>query len=100
MARPVPKTVRATSQTQPSPDRYKEIQAALRERGYLQGEPNGAWGEESTNALKKFQQDKNLPPDGKLNSLSLIALGLGPKRVASANSDANPASQPQQTRPQ
>jgi len=31
-------------------------------------------------ALKRFQHDQSLIEDGKIGSLSLIALGLGPKR--------------------
>jgi hypothetical protein len=65
-------------QATPSADRYKEIQQALAEKGYLKSEPNGVWDAESTAALAKFQTDRNLPPTGKLNSPSLIALGLGP----------------------
>jgi len=72
---------RRSSQQAPTPDRYKEIQQALSEKGYLHGEANGEWGAESTEALKRFQADQNLTPDGKLNSLSLIAMGLGPKRM-------------------
>jgi hypothetical protein len=72
---------RRSSQQAPTTDRYKEIQQALAGKGYLHGEPNGAWGADSTDALKRFQADQNLAPDGKLNSLSLIAMGLGPKRM-------------------
>jgi hypothetical protein len=43
-------------------------------------EPDGKWDAASIEALKQFQKDQNLAPDGKLNSLSLIALGLGPQR--------------------
>ena len=50
------------------------------------------WGPESVDALKRFQADQNLMPDGKINSLSLIALGLGPKRLT-AKSDAAPHAQ-------
>jgi hypothetical protein len=32
--------------------------------------------------LKRFQREQNLPDDGKIGSLSLIALGLGPKRAS------------------
>lgn len=67
-------------QQQPAPERYKEIQTALADRGYFQGEPDGKWSEGSAEALKRFQADQNLKADGKLDSLSLIALGLGPKR--------------------
>lgn len=63
----------------PTPERYKEIQQALVDKGYLKSEPNGVWDAQSTDALMRFQTDKNLSPTGKLSSASLIALGLGPK---------------------
>jgi peptidoglycan hydrolase-like protein with peptidoglycan-binding domain len=63
----------------PTSDRYREIQAALVQRGYLKKDPNGVWDAESADALRRFQQDQSLEASGKLNSLSLIALGLGPK---------------------
>jgi hypothetical protein len=63
----------------PTPERYKEIQQALVDKGYLKSEPNGVWDAESTDALQRFQTDKKLSPTGKLSSASLIALGLGPK---------------------
>jgi peptidoglycan hydrolase-like protein with peptidoglycan-binding domain len=86
-------TVRKASaprQLAPTKDRYQQIQQALASKGYYSGEPNGAWGPDSVEALKRFQADQNLTPDGKLGSLSLIALGLGPKRL-SAQSAAQPA---------
>src|SRR5207248_10884379 len=76
-------TVRKASaprQLAPTKDRYQQIQQALASKGYDSGEPNGAWGPESVEALKRFQSDQNLTPDGKLGSVTLIALGLGPKR--------------------
>ncbi|HLK21188.1 MAG TPA: peptidoglycan-binding domain-containing protein [Bryobacteraceae bacterium] len=76
---------RRSSQQAPTPDRYKEIQKALADRGYLHGEANGEWNADSTEALKRFQADQNLTPDGKINSLSLIAMGLGPKRMTAQN---------------
>ena len=71
---------RRPSQSAPTPDRYREIQQALADRGHYSGPVNGAWGPESVEALKRFQAEQKLTVDGKLNSLSLIALGLGPKR--------------------
>lgn len=73
----------------PSADRTKEIQSALAQKGYLNGEPSGTWDTDSTAAMKRFQKEQNLEADGKFNSLSLIALGLGPKRTLTASS-ANP----------
>jgi hypothetical protein len=68
-------------QLAPTPQRYKEIQDALAAKGYLNPEDaNGAWNQASVDALKKFQAGQNLDSTGKINSLSLIALGLGPKR--------------------
>ena len=76
-------TSRYSIQAQPTADRYREIQQALAQRGYLQSEPSGQWNAESVEAMRRFQKDQNLDPSGKLDSLSLIALGLGPKRTAS-----------------
>jgi peptidoglycan hydrolase-like protein with peptidoglycan-binding domain len=67
-------------QTEPTPARYKEIQQALADKGYLHPEDaTGTWSPASAEAMKKFQADQNLEGTGKINSLSLIALGLGPK---------------------
>jgi len=74
-------------QTQPTPERYQEVQKALADRGYFKGEVNGQWGPDSVDALQRFQTDQRIPNDGKINSLSLIGLGLGP------NHDAGPVAQ-------
>jgi hypothetical protein len=80
--RPAP--TRYYGQNEPTPDRYREIQQALIQRGYMQSDASGRWDAVSTDALQRFQRDQNLEASGKLDSLSLIALGLGPKRTASA----------------
>jgi hypothetical protein len=82
-------------QLAPTKERYQQIQQALVEKGYFSGERNGVWGQDSVDALKRFQAEQNLTPDGKLSSLSLIALGLGPKRL-SAQSAPQPAHSDQQ----
>jgi hypothetical protein len=79
-----PVAARSWVQTQPSPGRYKEIQQALTDKGYFRGNPDGNWGPDSVDALKRFQKDQSLEEDGKIGSLSLIALGLGPKRGTQA----------------
>ena len=66
-------------QLAPTPDRYKEIQKALADRGYLKSEPTGTWDSASQEAMRKFQNDQKLDPSGKITAASLIALGLGPK---------------------
>lgn len=67
-------------QAAPTPQRYMEIQQALAAKGYYSGPVDGNWDATCVDALKRFQADQSLSPDGKLGALSLIALGLGPKR--------------------
>lgn len=82
-----------TRQLQPTPERYSEIQNALVAKGFLKPEDAGSgWNQNSIDALKRFQTAQNLDPNGKINSLSLIALGLGPKH----DTPPKPAEGPQQ----
>ena len=59
-----------------------EIQQALYEQGYLTKEPTGNWDQASTHALREFQVDQKLSITGRLSSLTLISLGLGPSQPA------------------
>jgi peptidoglycan hydrolase-like protein with peptidoglycan-binding domain len=77
----------------PTPERYTEIQQALADKGYYTGPVNGSWGSECVEALKRFQADQNLVPDGKLGALSIIALGLGPKRQLASDLSTNPSTE-------
>lgn len=80
-----PTTTWRNRQVAPTPERFKEIQDALVAKGYLRPEDVGSgWNQGSMDALKRFQSEQNIEASGKINSLSLIALGLGPKH------DSNP----------
>ena len=82
-------------QMTPSPDRYREIQGALASKGFLNPEDaTGTWNQASSDALKKFQSEQNLESTGKINSLSLIALGLGPKHETASAAPPKPLPQP------
>jgi len=82
---PVSRVTWRNRQLAPTPERYKEIQSALVAKGYMKPEDaSGAWNQASSDALKKFQSEQNLESTGKINSLSLIALGLGPKHETTA----------------
>ena len=71
---------KAPAQAEPTPERYKQFQEALIAKGYLHGDATGKWDDASADAMRRFQRDQNLEPTGKPNqSLSIIALGLGPK---------------------
>jgi len=93
---PTPRVTWRNRQMAPSKERYREIQTALAARGYLPPEEaNGTWNQTSMDALKKFQAEQNLESTGKINSLSLIALGLGPKHDAPAAPAKAPPEVPQ-----
>jgi peptidoglycan hydrolase-like protein with peptidoglycan-binding domain len=87
---------RRSSQPAPTPERYKEIQQALATKGYYKGEVSGVWGPDSVDGLRRFQADQNLDVDGKIGSLSLIAMGLGPKRTTAQAKPEQPVVQPNQ----
>jgi hypothetical protein len=75
----LPRTSWRNRQAIPSPERYQEIQTALVAKGFLAPDAVGSWTQASVDALRRFQAQQNLESTGKINSLSLIALGLGPK---------------------
>lgn len=62
-----------------APDRVRQIQAALIQKHYLSGDPNGQWNAKTQAAMRSFQSDHGwqtkLLPDAR----AIIALGLGPK---------------------
>jgi hypothetical protein len=95
MGKKAPATTWRNRQLAPTPERYKEIQDALVAKGYLKPEDaTGGWTQNSVDALKRFQAEQNIESTGKINSLSLIALGLGPKRDTTP---PKPAAEPIQT---
>ena len=74
--------------------RYRQIQQALIDKGYLQGSASGAWGQDSVAALRQFQADQKLDGSGKINALTLIRLGLGPKRDPAVQNGRLPEAAP------
>jgi peptidoglycan hydrolase-like protein with peptidoglycan-binding domain len=94
------RSTKPSYQARPTAERYREIQQALADKGYFKGEIDGTWGQDSIDALKKFQTDHQITDDGKINSLSLIQLGLGPKHeTAGQPSSASPLAVPAEGQP-
>ncbi len=85
-----PATTWRNRQLSPTSDRYKEIQQALRDKGYLKSEPTGVWDNDSQDAMTRFQNDQKLPPTGKITAASLIGLGLGAKSAGAPEAPALP----------
>ncbi len=71
-----------------------QIQQALADRGYYKGSVDGSWNGDSVDALKRYQKDQKLTSDGKISSLALIGLGLGPKHEPIGDYAAKPAAEP------
>ncbi len=72
------KSWKSKGQQAMSPDRTREIQAALIREHYLDGEANGVWDSRTQEACRRYQgangwQTKVLP-----DSRAIIKLGLGP----------------------
>src|SRR5487761_958651 len=68
---------RVKGQAAPTPDRIKEIQAALQKDGSYEGEPTGKWDAATTDAMRKYQDKIGVSPTGKIDAVSLNKLGLG-----------------------
>jgi peptidoglycan hydrolase-like protein with peptidoglycan-binding domain len=81
-------------QSRPTRDRYREIQQALADAGFYPHAVDGIWGKQSEAALKKYQQDQGLNPTGRLDSLTLIRLGLGPQYEAPEGESTANAAEP------
>jgi cytoskeletal protein RodZ len=71
------KSTRVKMQTAPTPDRIREIQAALTKAGVYDGDPTGNWDTHTVAAMTRFQQSNGLTPTGKLDALTLQKLGFG-----------------------
>ena len=68
---------RRRSGATPDNDSILRAQEALNSAGYHLGEPDGKPGPATTAAVKKFQGDRHLPVTGKLDAITLAALGVG-----------------------
>ena len=64
----------------------RQIQTALKNRGYYTGKVDGIFGKITTAAVKKFQKDRGLKVDGIVGPATMKALGIS---ASSGNSDEN-----------
>ena len=65
----------------------RQIQTALKNRGYYTGKVDGIFGKMTTAAVKKFQRDYGLKVDGIVGPATLKALGISAS--SSGSSDEN-----------
>lgn len=85
-----------------SPAGLRQIQQSLSQLGYKPGRINGAWNRPTSQALRNFQQARNLEPTGNVNTRTIRALGLGQVFADAAGIAGGPVyARPQQAgRPQ
>jgi peptidoglycan hydrolase-like protein with peptidoglycan-binding domain len=68
-----------------SRDKVRQVQQALDKSGFHAGTADGRWGPETSNALKQFQQSKNIKANGQLDQKTLSGLGLNGAQFAQQN---------------
>ncbi len=81
------KSKRVRGQRAISPERAREIQAALIREKYLDGEPTGVWDQRTKDALTRYQADQGWQTKVVPDSRALIKLGLGPDHSQLINPD-------------
>lgn len=69
-------------------EEVRQIQTKLKELGYLQGNVDGIYGNQTKQAVIAFQRDNGLSPDGIAGEKTLAALGIGGNtNTGSSNTD-------------
>jgi peptidoglycan hydrolase-like protein with peptidoglycan-binding domain len=66
----------------------REVQQALKQKGFDVGAIDGQMGPETQSALRDFQQSQGLPQSGNLDSQTLSALGVSAQGATSPGSSA------------
>jgi peptidoglycan hydrolase-like protein with peptidoglycan-binding domain len=54
----------------------RQVQQALQQNGFKSGRADGRWGPETENAVKQFQQSKQIEASGQLDQQTVADLGL------------------------
>lgn len=67
----------------------RNIQSRLKEWGYYKGSVDGVYGQQTKNAVIKFQKKNGLKADGIAGNATLAAIGLPTSSSSSSSSSAN-----------
>jgi hypothetical protein len=79
-------------------DRTRQIQEALIQQHYLQGDASGKWDPQTEAALRKMQSDNGWQSKTVPDSRALIKLGLGPNQEHLLNPESAMTSAPEAVR--
>jgi peptidoglycan hydrolase-like protein with peptidoglycan-binding domain len=58
------------------PQEIRQVQIALKEKGFYRGEPDGVLGPETTQAIITFQQQQGFQASGRIDTQTVSALGV------------------------
>lgn len=83
------------TQLMASPSTVRQIQQALNKKGYDAGDVQGKWTEQTSTAMRNFQQAQGLEPTGNLTISSISKLGVAQSLTQLAQSGSSGASQQQ-----
>jgi Putative peptidoglycan binding domain len=68
-----------------SRNEVRQVQEALKKNGFGAGPVDGRWGPKTSDALKRFQESKNIQASGQLDQKTLSGLGLSGERFTKLN---------------
>jgi hypothetical protein len=71
-----------------SGSQIRQVQQALHKDGYQVGRVDGRWGAKTSDAVKQFQQSKNIKANGQLDQQTLSDLGLNGAHFAQGENAA------------
>src|SRR4051794_29334065 len=57
-------------------DEIRQVQIALKEKGFYRGQPDGVLGPQTTEALITFQRQQGFQANGRIDTQTVTALGL------------------------
>ncbi len=89
LAHPYISSLPALSKVGSTGQEVKNIQYRLREWGYYKGSIDGVYGQNTKNAVIKFQKANGLKADGIAGNATLAAIGLPTSSGGSSSSSAN-----------
>ncbi len=67
----------------------KQVQQALQQNGFKSGPADGRWGPETKNAVKQFQQSKQIQANGQLDEQTVADLGLDTSKFSQSGNQNN-----------
>ena len=76
----------------------KNVQAALKRLGYFEGKTDGDFGEYTENAVKEFQRQNGLTPDGVVGQATLNKLSSSTAKTAKPTATPTPRVTPKPTK--